>query len=113
MRSVTAGRDLHQLTEDLVEQTGVTRRRAAAISHDQNNKATSAMTRARQVELGLQSVWMHSHAGKHPRPTHLSNNGQPYDPAEGWYDPAVGRNIWPGELINCRCFAKSIVPGFE
>jgi uncharacterized protein with gpF-like domain len=47
MRSVQTGRDLGQLTKDLQERFGVTRRRAAFIARDQNNKATASMTRAR------------------------------------------------------------------
>jgi hypothetical protein len=115
MRSVQTGRDLHSLSSDLRHELGVTKRRAAFIALDQNNKATSAMTRARQEELGLKAVWVHSHAGKEPRPTHLANDGQPYDPAAGWFDPdpKVRRRIWPGELINCRCFSRSVIPGFK
>lgn len=113
MRSVTAGRDLASLTKELREQHGVTKRRAKLIAHSQNNMATAAFTRVRQVEHGLQAIWVHSHAGKTPRPTHLANNGKPYDPAVGWYDPAERKRIFPGELINCRCFSRTIVPGFE
>ncbi len=115
-RSVQTGRDLHQLSNDLRHELGVTKKRAAFIALDQNNKATSALTRARQLELGMQqAVWVHSHAGKEPRPTHLANDGQSYDPAVGWYDPdpKVRKRIWPGELINCRCFSRTVIPGFK
>lgn len=116
MRSVQTGRDLHSLTKELTEQFGVTRRRAALISLDQNNRATSAMQKVRQMELGIEKgIWMHSHAGKEPRPTHLANDGKPFNIAEGWFDtdPKVRRRIMPGELINCRCTWKPIVPGFS
>jgi SPP1 gp7 family putative phage head morphogenesis protein len=113
MRSVQTGRDLGQLTKDLQGQFGVTRRRAAFIARDQNNKATASMTRARQDELGItQAIWVHSGAGKHPRPTHLDMNGQKYDVKKGMWDPAVKRWIFPGEEINCRCFCRSVIPGF-
>lgn len=115
MRSVTTGRDLKQLTDDLEDRFGVTRRRAAHIALDQNNKATSAFVRVRQVDLGLKAKWLHSHGGKEPRKTHLANSGKVYDPAKGWFDPdpRVRRHIWPGELINCRCVSVSIVEGFS
>lgn len=115
MRSVQTGRDLHQLSNDLRHELGVTKRRAAFIALDQNNKSTSAMTRARQQELGMQAVWVHSHAGKEPRPTHLANDGRPYDPAVGWFDPdpKVRKRVWPGELISCRCFSRTVIPGFK
>jgi hypothetical protein len=115
MRSVAAGRDVGMLTRDLRERYGITRRRAAFIALDQNNKSTSAFVRVRQVGLGLQAIWLHSHAGKKPRPTHLGNTGKPYDPALGWFDPdpKVRRRIWPGELPRCRCVSRSLVKGFS
>lgn len=113
MRSVQTGRDLSQLSSDLREQFGVEKRRAALIARDQNNKATSAFQRARQIELGVdKAIWMHSHAGKKPRPTHVKMDGKAYDVKKGMWDPAEGRHIFPGELINCRCTARSVIPGF-
>ncbi len=72
------------------------------------------MHRVRQVELGItQAKWRHSMGGKKPRPTHLANNGKLYDVARGWYDPAVKKHIFPGELINCRCVSISVIKGFS
>jgi uncharacterized protein with gpF-like domain len=120
MRSVQQGRDLATLTKYLQTQYGVTRRRAAFIARDQNNKATAAITSTRQQSLGItEAIWQHSAGGKEPRPTHVaaSNRGQRYDPAKGWFDPdANGRGkgawIWPGTLPNCRCVSRSVIPGF-
>jgi SPP1 gp7 family putative phage head morphogenesis protein len=113
MRSVQTGGDLGQLSQDLQAQFGVTKRRAALIARHQNNMATSAMTRARQQELGLNTArWRHSHAGKEPRPTHVAMDGKTYDVRKGMWDPAEGRRVWPGELINCRCTSQTVVPGF-
>lgn len=116
MRSVQTGRDLETLTNALEARYGITRRRAALIARDQNNKATAVMSRVRQQEAGIkQAIWLHSLGGKEPRPTHLKNNGKVYDIAKGWFDPdpKVRRRIWPGELINCRCVPKPIVKGFS
>lgn len=113
MRSVSRGRDLGYLSKELQKRYGVTTRRAALISKDQNNKATANMHRVRQIELGItQAKWRHSGGGKVPRPTHLANNGKLYDVQKGWYDPAVKQFIHPGELINCRCVSISVIPGF-
>ena len=72
------------------------------------------MTRARQDELGItEAIWVHSGAGKHPRPTHVAMNGKKYDVNKGMWDPAVKRWIFPGEEINCRCISRSIIPGFS
>lgn len=115
MRSVSAGRDLSDLTSELQARFGVTRRRAALIARDQNNKATAVFVRVRQKQAGItKAMWLHSHGGKEPRKTHLANDGKLYDPSRGWYDPdpKVRRHIWPGELINCRCVSRSVVEGF-
>lgn len=116
MRSVATGRDLHQLTRDLQKRFGVTRKRAEFISLDQNNKATSALMKVRHVELGLEEgIWLHSHAGKEPRPTHLANHGKKFSILEGWFDPdpRVRQRIMPGQLVRCRCTWKPIVKGFS
>jgi SPP1 gp7 family putative phage head morphogenesis protein len=115
MRSVTAGRDLHSLTKELESRYGITRRRASFIASTQNAMATASMTRVRQQEAGIEeAIWLHSHAGREPRKTHLANDGKRYKVAEGWFDPdpKVLRRIWPGELPRCRCTPKPIVRGF-
>jgi len=116
MRAVMRGGDLGPLAKELQHTYGVTKKRAALIARDQNNKATAAITRARQIEAGIKEAqWMHSSAGKVPRPSHLKAGRDKvrYDVKKGWFDPDEGRNIYPGELINCRCRAKPIIPGFE
>lgn len=114
MRSVAEGRDLYTLSKELQRRYRITEHRAAIIARDQNNKATATMNRVRQVELGItEAIWMHSHAGKEPRPTHVANDGKKYDVRKGWYDPAVKKRIWPGTEINCRCTSRSVIPGFD
>lgn len=112
MRSIQHGRDLGFLSKQLTERYGVTQRRAALIARDQSNKANAVMTRVRHQEVGIkQALWMHSHGGRHPRPSHVAMDGKPYDIAVGAM--IEGERIWPGEKINCRCFAKAIVPGLS
>lgn len=114
MRSVQTGRDLKQLTDDLESNFKITRRRAEFIARSQNNMATASMTRARRLDLGITTaVWLHSHAGAHPRASHLANNGKEFDIKTGWMDPEVGHEIQPGELPNCRCSSKVVIPGFS
>jgi len=113
MRAAQTGRDLAGLSKDLQTHYGITQRRAAFIARDQLNKATGAMTSARQQELGIkQAVWRHSHAGKEPRPSHVANDGKRFTLKNGWYDPHERKWILPGELINCRCFMTPVLPGF-
>jgi SPP1 gp7 family putative phage head morphogenesis protein len=111
MRSVQAGGDLATLTKELERQFGVTHRRAALIARTQNGMATATITRARQQELGItHAVWLHSHGGRHPRPEHLAFSGKTYEVAKGAF--LEGKWTWPGHEINCRCVAKSVIPGF-
>lgn len=112
MRSVTQGRDLEGLAKDLQKRYGVTKRRAAFIARDQNNKATATITRVRQQGLGIkQAKWRHSRGGKHPRKSHQDADGEIYDVDKGML--IDGEYIRPGELPNCRCVAISIIPGFD
>jgi uncharacterized protein with gpF-like domain len=113
LRSVQRGGDLATLTAELEAQYGVTKRRSALIARDQNHKATSVVARVRAQELGItEAVWMHSAGGREPRPTHVRAGleKQRYRVAEGWYDSAERRNVWPGELINCRCVSRPVLP---
>lgn len=116
MQSVQNGRDLEYLTKELEKRTGVTKRRAARIARDQNNKATAVMVRTRALELGVTKArWVHSAGGKTPRPEHVKagREGLVFDYAKG-HDFNNGEGtVWPGTAINCRCVAVPIVPGFE
>lgn len=112
MRSVARGRDLGTLTKELQARYGVTKRRAALISRDQCNKATSTLTAARQKSLGItEGIWKHSLGGKHPRPSHLEANGKTFQLDKGMY--LDGKWVMPGEEINCRCTWQPVVPGFD
>jgi SPP1 gp7 family putative phage head morphogenesis protein len=111
MRSYTRGRDLQSLVASLKALYPAASNRAVLIARDQSNKANSVVTQARQTELGItESIWMHSHAGKTPRPTHVAMNGKRYKVAEGMWDSAESKMIFPGELINCRCTSRSVLP---
>lgn len=114
MQSVQAGRDLATLTDTLVKRNGITRRRAANIALDQNNKASSALARTRYLELGItRARWMHSAGGTVPRPTHVAFSGKSYDVKTGVVlDPKEGE-VWPGSAINCRCFSQPLIAGLD
>lgn len=111
MRSVSRGRDVGYMTRQLEKRFGITRRRAAFIARDQNNKATAAMTNARHLELGItQGRWRHSGGGKQPRHSHVQFSGQVFDLREG-HDFGDGFGaVLPGEVPNCRCFVEPVMP---
>ncbi len=109
MRAYTIGRDQAQLVKELKAMYPKTQDRAILIARDQSNKANATVNRTRQLELGItKAVWMHSHAGKTPRPSHVAANGKEFDVANGMY--LDGKWIQPGEEINCRCTSRSILP---
>ena len=113
MRSVATGRDIGGLSRELEKRYAITRRRADFIARSQNNMATATMHRARQVGLGVkEAIWMHSHAGAKPRPSHVKAGKDKvvYEIAKGWFDPDEGRYILPGDLPNCRCASRIILP---
>ncbi len=111
-QSVQRGGDMSALSITIRKKYGVTYRRAALIARDQVQKSRSTFEQTRRAELGLtEGIWQHSHAGKKPRPTHLAMNGKRFVLAEGFYDSAEGRKVQPGELINCRCSSRAIIPG--
>ncbi len=110
MRSYAAGRDLESMVDELRGRYPITKRRAELIARDQCNKANAVVNRARQLELGItEAIWMHSHAGKEPRASHVAANGKRYKIAEGCL--IDGKHIQPGEEINCRCTSRPILPG--
>lgn len=116
MRAVQAGFDLGALTTELEQFLPHNKKRAAFIARDQNLKITGALNRARQLDLGITTaIWVHSHGGKVPRPTHVKagRDKQRYDVQKGWYDPHEEQWIQPGQLINCRCVSRSIIPGLQ
>jgi SPP1 gp7 family putative phage head morphogenesis protein len=109
MRSYTAGRDLETMVKEIKATYPVTDRRAILIARDQSNKANAAVNRARQMELGIEeAIWMHSHAGREPRPDHVAANGRRYKVAEGCL--ISGEYIQPGEKIGCKCGSRVVLP---
>lgn len=113
-QSVMKGGDMHTLSTALQKTYGVTRERAAVISRDQNNRAKATIERARRQELGIvHAIWQHSAGGVTPRKTHVAMNGKAYIVDQGMWDSDAGQYVLPGELINCRCTSKAVIPAFD
>ncbi len=112
-RSVSTGRDLGFLTDELEKRYGVTRRRADLIARDQANKATEAIKRVEDERLGVKvGIWVHVPGKYTSRATHRAMHGKPFLLSEGLYDSAVGRKVVPGELVACQCEYRAFVPEF-
>jgi hypothetical protein len=114
--SVRAGADMHTLSRKLQDSYGIEEKRAALISRDQNAKAKAVLETTRRQELGIsQAIWQHSAGGKEPRPVHVAwgREGKVFDLNKGLFDPDEGEWIFPGQLINCRCTSRAIIPGIN
>ncbi|MDE2105303.1 MAG: hypothetical protein KGL39_49210, partial [Patescibacteria group bacterium] len=107
MRNYASGRDVASMAREIRGRYKVASDRAVLIARDQSNKANAVVQRARRKELGItEAIWMHSHAGKEPRPTHEAFNRKRFDVEKGMWDKDAngkGKGAWvfPGELINC------------
>lgn len=112
MSSVSQGRDLGSLTKALEHNFGVSKRRAAFVARDQNNKATATLRAVREREIGVtEGIWLHSGGGRHPRPEHKSFSGKRFSLAEGHdFGDGMGK-VLPGQAINCRCTWKAVIKG--
>lgn len=111
MRSYSAGRNLETMVKDLKALYPKVGDRAELIARDQSNKANATVNRTRSLQLGLtEAIWMHSSAGKVPRPSHLKAGKDKlrYKIAEGAF--IDGEYIQPGQLINCRCTSRVVLP---
>jgi SPP1 gp7 family putative phage head morphogenesis protein len=114
MQSVSQGRAIGTLTNQIEKTYGVTKYRAALIARDQNNKATATMRSIREREIGVtEGVWLHSGGGRHPRQSHKAFSGKRFLLATGHdFNDGFGE-VLPGQAINCRCTWKAILPGFQ
>jgi uncharacterized protein with gpF-like domain len=110
-RSISAGFDVGSLADELQNVYGVTERRAKMIANDQTSKATQALTMLTDKDLGFtHGVWIHVPGKYSSRPTHVVMQGKEFDLNVGLYDSEVDKDILPGELINCRCTYRPVIP---
>ncbi|MDR0339624.1 MAG: hypothetical protein LBH65_05035 [Desulfovibrio sp.] len=111
-RSVRKGRDMAAIVREVEGRCRVSHNRAVTIARDQTNKATEAISRERCLELGItEGIWMHRSGSKVPRSTHKAMNGTRFSLSGGLYDADVGHAVRPGELINCHCTYRPVLPG--
>lgn len=112
--SVNRGADMAQLSSKLRDEYGSTVERAALIARDQNAKAKATIEGTRRLQLGItEAIWQHSAGGREPRPTHVAMNGKVFKLKEGLYDSDEQAYVLPGQLINCRCTSRAVIPGLE
>lgn len=113
LQSILKGRDLGMLCDALTTMGGMTKQRAAEISHLLNNKATALMEDERRIALGItHAVWLYSGApcGNHDA-EHKAANGASYRIGEGLL--IGGARTSPGREAGCRCVSRSVIKGFK
>ncbi len=97
------GFDREQLTNDIEQRFSVARSRAKLIANDQSNKAIGQLAQLRSLSLGANTYRWQTAEDDRVRPTHEALN----DTIQNWNaPPAIGN---PGEPINCRCIAVTII----
>lgn len=106
--SVTSGFDIQKLSKAFREIIGIKQRQAERLARNQIHYATTILEDARRESLGItKAIWMHSHAGRPPRPEHLAFDGKEYDIRKGAY--LEGKWTKPGLEPNCRCLSQSVL----
>ncbi len=81
------------------------------IARDQNSKLYSSLNTERMKDNGVEKFrWIHSSAGKTPRPSHVAKDGEIFtlDDPRLWTGPKADQGP-PGWAINCRCRAVPII----
>jgi uncharacterized protein with gpF-like domain len=108
MEASMRGRDKKYLTERLLKYENITKARAKRIAYDQINKSTSAISTARQKDLGIKyNMWKHSFGDKQPRKSHLEANNKMFELDKGCL--IDGEYIFPAEKINCTCYSVMVL----
>lgn len=116
LRGVSMGRNLKYIREELDKRYDITTKRANLIARDQLDKATQAIQRTRDKEIGItEGIWVHMPGQYTSRETHIAMNGKRFKldgtPEErGLYDSDVKRNVVPGECVACRCVYRAVLP---
>ena len=110
-QAVSSQMSHEKLAEAIAKDFGVTERRADLIARDQVLKATQSMAQAADAELGItEGIWIHVPGRKSSRPTHVKMDGKKFTLTTGLWDSAVNRWVKTGELINCACKYRPVVP---
>lgn len=110
------GLSWRDISKNIRAETGVAKRRADLIARDQVATMNMQVTKQRAADLEIkQFVWRTMEdqrvrgnpSGLYPKakPSHYARNGKTYN----WADGAGARDKFPGQAINCRCFAANVI----
>ena len=106
--AVRRGTPLADLRKLIVEEFGVTDRRAQLIARDQIGKLNSDITQYRQTDIGVDEYTWRGILDARERPEHVAREGKVYS----WSKPPAGGDH-PGREIRCRCTADPVLPSWS
>lgn len=101
LRAAQTGARAEEIAPEIAKIEQVTRTRAILIARDQANKLYGALTKARQVHLGVTHYYWRSSRDEKVRPRHRELNGRRI----AWDNPPEEGH--PGHPIRCRCTAEA------
>ncbi|MFC6645506.1 hypothetical protein ACFQBQ_07875 [Granulicella cerasi] len=120
LRSVSAGKDLHLLSNALMEIAGMTRGQAGQVALSLNDKATAMIEQERRGSLGItHAIWMYaapcmndprnpSESDMQRDAAHRAANGKKYETSKGMY--LNGKWTRPRVEDGCKCVSRSVMP---
>jgi SPP1 gp7 family putative phage head morphogenesis protein len=109
-RGARAGLHHVEVSKQIQQQFGVTKRRAALIASDQIGKLNGELNQLRQTNLGVRRYRWSTSLDERVRKTHRALEGSIQEwarPPE--VDPRTGERGHPGQPIRCRCSAIPIL----
>jgi SPP1 gp7 family putative phage head morphogenesis protein len=104
---VFEGQSVRQLSAQIEDQFGVSRKRATLIAQDQILGANARVTQIRAEALGVKEYVWSTVGDSRVRPEHVDLNGKTFS----WNKPP--REGHPGTPIRCRCRAALLIPEFD
>lgn len=114
MLSLLYGWDKDRFKDELVKRQEITERRAKTIARDQSHKVNQIFKISMCKSIGVnKAMWRYTYVSQKPRETHIQMDGTLFDLDVGCYDPAVGRYIFPSELINCSCDFVPVIEDYK
>ena len=107
MTALRNGVRAETLEGTLMEQFGLSERRAALIARDQTGKFNGALTKVRQKRLGITRYRWRGMMDNRERQSHIDLEDEEFT----WDAPPLvdGERAHPGEPINCRCTAEPVL----
>jgi SPP1 gp7 family putative phage head morphogenesis protein len=103
-RGTVQGRDATSMIKQITKIGYSTEKRARLIARDQTSKLNSALNQQRSQNLGVEEYIWRTAGDERVRDSHKSKNGKTFR----WDDPPKDTGH-PGQDIECRCVAQSII----